>query len=1419
VAGENVVGSVQIVITGDTSRLQADFASAAQIAQRAGGTISASFTSGFAPGVAATSRIVDQFGRSVASVGNDAAKAAAPVATLEDVLAQLAETNKALIASIGALGAAHERAEPKVARGAKAAKDLADANARASASADVAAAFMAEASEAAERLAAVEAKLAAETARANEALARQNELLALHNTALATTAGTSPAIAGAEQVQAVARTAASAVDAAFYSAAAAGSAANRAFLQTANAVQQTTEATRPFQAQISGSAIAMRNAGAASVEFQGELTGSTIAFRELGTGAQTSIGLVSNAAAGAVAPLGQVGLAANQAAINVGNLGAAGAGGAGGGAGIAGVGNAAAGAVPPVRNLGTAANSTAVNMLQLYAAIRVVLGLAREFDKFRESEEKLSHLSAATGIAAERIAAFGGAVNLAGGDADKTGATIDRLARAMEAAKESGGAVADDLKRLGVAGEGLKDPIEALYQIADTVHNTSDKFAALEAAERVTGRSSSDLIGILGEGRAALEANAAASRDYASALAGAIGPSHELTVAENQLKQALATVAGEAMPSVVTGVKEIASSFELALLPVKALIDTIIYGFLSVSHTLEAQGTVIADALKGNWGRINADAAAGIAILRSDLNKFTDDLKKDADETEAFINKLHAPVAAPTPGAGKPFAPPGDIGNKVAVAGIDEQIAAIKRREAEENAADDIAIEKAKLVADARIKSTESNLDPTQRVIALANEEVQVARDKAARIVRINADAEREISLLRQRGAAEQSGKSPRDQEVIRQKTQSDIEAVQSQARIQTGNLSGGVQIAQLKANEVAVDAVRKATEELHKEDQKLFDELGKGWEQAAERIAKYQEEVDRNTTRAREYEDQASGNVKDLQYQGQKLKLEQQYAAEIAHSHADEIAQLQQINALENAARQAKITGQQQKLAELGPAVNLDQPGLSKEDSERGAQQARIAGQIAQLQAEASNANIAAKTKENELAQKQNELLQAQIVLAQSLTNWAQINLGTIAKDFADATVKLPGEIGNALAAGIFQAPKKGESKGQEIGGDLVKAVKSAGQQLLGNLITQAIEKLISELIGQAAVAALQTSSTQALIASNATVVGALAANTAAQGAGAGASAAGGIAGGVGSAAGSVAGGAATGFIGPLISAAGGIIGGIISSITTWAGDAKIVAAVNGTTAAVNALGTRLGPDTSTSGTGATASNSSLQTPTNAGSFNPFVNLLNGITAAGALPVSVVSISPIAPLAGIFKLFGFEGGGTPAIGVPALGGERGPEIGVSHATGAMSMIGARGPQIFTPREKMSIVPNHMAGAFLASRGMKGYADGAALSHFSSHTEKLYSSSISEHPGMKHFADGAALRMIPPMMPHEMLKGYAEGTSDVSTSMTSSHSVNIGSMHFATHGITDPDRFVDHVARKLPGVLKTRLPRLSPAAR
>jgi hypothetical protein len=736
----------------------------------------------------------------------------------------------------------------------------------------------------------------------------------------------------------------------------------------------------------------------------------------------------------------------------------------------------------------------------------------------------------------------------------------------------------------------------------------------------------------------------------------------------------------------------------------------------------------------------------------------------------------------------------------LAAARVSNQIAASDRALAAQRQASEASAKIARETAQVEIDALVS---PQARAIAAAQEEVRAAQSKASQVIAIEKNLAEQIALIRSRAGSESRGKDEPERTRINTTAAGEIAAKRDEALQQENTLRTNVTESAIKLTATIATATREETKAEEEYQQKLRQQ-----EELWQRINKESREAHSLERQAADLLNPEKGGTPIREggalsgTPATRITEAQKTATEPGNRAA--LAQIGAELELQNA-RVQTVKVQQD-------AITHDKELLAAENLLNQPLQTRLALLEEILQKQIALAAAQGKT---DVADK---LQLANAQLAQTLTQWKALDIGNVALSLEGAAVKLPGEIGNALAAGIFQAPKKGESKGQEIGGDLVKAVKSAGQQLLGNLITQAIEKLISELIGQAAVAALQTSSTQALIASNATVVGALAANTAAQGAGAGASAAGGIAGGVGSAAGSVAGGAATGFIGPLISAAGGIIGGIISSITTWAGDAKIVAAVNGTTAAVNALGSRLGPQEAVASNG-TASGSTVQNPNDSGSFNPFVNLLNGITAAGALPVSVVSISPIAPLAGIFKLFGFEGGGTPAIGVPALGGERGPEIGVSHATGAMSMIGARGPQIFTPREKMSIVPNHMAGAFLASRGMKGYADGAALSHFSSHTEKLYSSSISEHPGMKHFADGAALRMIPPMMPHEMLKGYAEGTSDVSTSMTSSHAVNIGSMHFATHGITDPDRFVDHVARKLPGVLKTRLPRLSPAGR
>jgi hypothetical protein len=86
---------------------------------------------------------------------------------------------------------------------------------------------------------------------------------------------------------------------------------------------------------------------------------------------------------------------------------------------------------------------------------------------------------------------------------------------------------------------------------------------------------------------------------------------------------------------------------------------------------------------------------------------------------------------------------------------------------------------------------------------------------------------------------------------------------------------------------------------------------------------------------------------------------------------------------------------------------------------------------------------------------------------------------------------------------------------------------------------------------------------------------------------------------------------------------------------------------------------------------------------------------------------------------------------------------------------GVPSIVGERGPEMFIPHESGTIIPNHM---------LKGYADGAGLSAIGGST-------------------------------------------------------NIGEMHFHAHGMTDSRAFIRHVARELPGYLKSTGPQFSPLSR
>jgi len=103
----------------------------------------------------------------------------------------------------------------------------------------------------------------------------------------------------------------------------------------------------------------------------------------------------------------------------------------------------------------------------------------------------------------------------------------------------------------------------------------------------------------------------------------------------------------------------------------------------------------------------------------------------------------------------------------------------------------------------------------------------------------------------------------------------------------------------------------------------------------------------------------------------------------------------------------------------------------------------------------------LAAAQGQNDNADK---IAAANVALRATLVQWQSLGLGNAAQNLESAVTRIPQALGGALASGIFGGGKKGEDVGKQV----ADALKGIGKQLLGQVFTQAIEKLIASIIIQ---------------------------------------------------------------------------------------------------------------------------------------------------------------------------------------------------------------------------------------------------------------------------------------------------------------------------------------------------------------
>ena len=413
----------------------------------------------------------------------------------------------------------------------------------------------------------------------------------------------------------------------------------------------------------------------------------------------------------------------------------------------------------------------------------------------------------------------------------------------------------------------------------------------------------------------------------------------------------------------------------------------------------------------------------------------------------------------------------------VQLAALDNEIAANKQRAelARTLAGNQIAADHQE-----REEAIKSIDDKHDRAIAESAEEIQVAASKRDALEKIDQDEfDAYATLLKRKADLVAAGKTPAQASVARAGVAGEGAAAASSLGLNFQALDEGVRSANAQLTETITAEDRKRLDEANK----FLDE----WTNKFKAAIQAQEEAARRVT---EIQEKAAGNQVATGFQSQKIALERQYGLEAIHTGQEQVRYAQQQLALDVADRDAKLAAAhaEARTAEANAARSNSKPADAVDAANKVAAASK-------LQADNALATQAAQAKIDELLNSQTLQYQLQ-------------------QDLRNAADALPGQLGNAVASGVFGGGKKGE----DVGTQVEKALKNVGKELFGSLITTAIKQLVTQLAATTAVQtvlhAIGIAQTTALTANTAAVVANTAAQATASGGGGIASAIGGLAG-----------------------------------------------------------------------------------------------------------------------------------------------------------------------------------------------------------------------------------------------------------------------------------------------------------------
>jgi hypothetical protein len=341
-------------------------------------------------------------------------------------------------------------------------------------------------------------------------------------------------------------------------------------------------------------------------------------------------------------------------------------------------------------NTGKALGESVKNIAAALGVGLSIAGLVAVVKGAIDAADHLNDLSKKTGIAVEELGGIGFAAQQAGLDLDSVATGIGKFNKTIAEAAAGNKEAAEFFDVLGIkvkdAAGKTRDGGVLLKEVADKFASFKDGPEKAALALRGFGKAGADMIPLLNDGGAALQANIDYFKRYSGVTADVAKQADEFndTLVKIELlsKSFGTTLAAELLPMMQTLADEFLKSKENSSLFADAAVK--------VRETLEALvvlGADVAFVFKGVGRDIGAMAAQLVALAHGDFSGFTaigDAVKEDAKRARQELDDFEARILHTAPVIAKAFHASDNYGDAKGQAprllGTDDPTAALKKR-------------------------------------------------------------------------------------------------------------------------------------------------------------------------------------------------------------------------------------------------------------------------------------------------------------------------------------------------------------------------------------------------------------------------------------------------------------------------------------------------------------------------------------------------------------------------------------------------------------------------------------------------------------------------------------------------------------------------------------------------------------------